>query len=282
MKTIAVIGTGIMGSGIAANFLKAKYPVIVWNRSRSRLKPLEKLGITIAKTPQEATQKADLVFEVTANDKSSQKVWLSKTGILAGADKKKVLISNATLSVKWVDKLAKICAKRKLTFFDMPMTGGRIGAETGNLTLLVGGNKQKLETLKKDLKAIAGTVTYFGPAGSGMRFKLILNSIQALHLLAFGEAMKLAKKMKLNLKTVGNSFSQDRPGGAITVMAWRDYQKTPKPINFAVEWITKDLTYAKQMSGKLSLPLLNHALKKYRLAMKKKLAQRDWTEVNKI
>ena len=270
-----------MGSGIARNFLKHKYPVIIWNRTPSRLGKLKKLGALMVKTPKEATQKADLVFEVTANDKSSQKVWLSKTGILAGADKKKVLISNATLSVKWVDKLAKICAKRKLTFFDMPMTGGRIGAETGNLTLLVGGNKQKLETLKKDLKAIAGTVTFFGPAGSGARFKLILNTLQAIYIQGLGEALKIAKKVGLDLKAVGDSLSV-RPGGIITAMGWRDYQKVPRPINFSIEWITKDLTYAKKMTAGLKTPLLDQALKKYRLAMKKKMSQRDWTEVNKI
>ena len=282
MKKIAVVGTGIMGHGIAQNFLKHKYPVIVWNRSATKLQTLKKKGAQIAKTPQDAASQADIVFEVTANDQSSRTVWLGQKGILAGADKTKALITCATLSVAWTDRLAKICAKKGLTFFHMPMTGGRIGAETGNLSLLVGGSKQKLNQLKATLKAIATRFTYFGPAGSGMKFKLILNSIQALHLQAFGEAMKLAKKMKLNLKTVGNSFSQERPGGAITAKAWRDYQKTPKPINFSVEWITKDLTYAKQMAGQLKTPLLDKTLQKYCLAMKKKMAQKDWTEVNKM
>jgi 3-hydroxyisobutyrate dehydrogenase-like beta-hydroxyacid dehydrogenase len=278
MKTIAVIGIGIMGNGIAANFLKAKYPVIVWNRTQSRLKPLQKLGAIVAKTPQEATQKADIVFEVTANDASSRKVWKQ---ILKEADKSKTLITCATLSVDWTDQLSKMCAKKGLTFFDMPMTGGRIGAETGNLSLLVGGNKAKLDKLKPILRAIAGNITYFGQAGSGMRFKLILNSIQGMHIQALGEALVLAKKAKLPLKTVGDFLSQ-RPGGVITNMAWQGYQKTPKPINFSVEWITKDLTYAKKMAGKIKLPLLDKVLDKYRLAMKKKLAQKDWTEVNRF
>ena len=281
MKTIAVIGTGIMGSGIAANFLKAKYPVIVWNRSRSRSKLLQKLGAIIAKTPKEAAQKADIIFEVTANDQSSQKVWLSKQGILAGADKKKFLITCATLSVKWVDKLAKTCERKSLTFFDMPMTGGRIGAETGNLTLLVGGNKKRLAGLKKDLKSIAGIVTYFGPAGSGARFKLILNTLQTIHIQGLGEVLNVAKKIGLNLKAVGKSLSA-RPGGIITAMGWRDYQKVPRPINFSIEWITKDLSYAKRMASRQKTPLLDQALKKYRLAVKKGLYQRDWTEVTKI
>src|SRR3989344_5536783 len=92
MKTIAVIGTGIMGRGIALNFLKNDYKVIVWNRTKTNLRKFTQKGAQIAKTPKEAVKNADIVFEVTANDQSSEAVWFGKNGILEGADKKKVLI----------------------------------------------------------------------------------------------------------------------------------------------------------------------------------------------
>lgn len=281
MKKIAVIGTGIMGNGIVTNFLKKGYKVIVWNRNKKKLNALVAKGATIATSPKTATEEADIVFEVTANDKSSMSVWLGKTGIMAGADNKKTLITCATLSISWTDELIKLCAKRRFVFFDMPMTGGRIGAESGKLTLLTGGKESKLKKLKKDLKPISNKVLYFGKAGSGMRFKLILNSIQAVHIAGLGEALRLAKDVGLEIKTVGDALA-DRPGGVITNLAWRDYQKVPNPINFSVEWITKDLNYAKRLSKKVKTPFLDMALKKYRKAIKKKLGQKDWTIINKI
>lgn len=280
-KTMAVIGTGIMGSGIATNFLKNGYPVVLWNRSKNKLSKFKKLGGMLANNPKEATEMADVIFEVTANDESSKAVWMGKSGILAGANNQKVLITNATLSVAWIDELAAICKKKKLTFFDMPMTGGRIGAENGKLVLLVGGEEKQLKGMEMDLKAISEKVYFFGKAGSGIRFKLILNAVQAIHIGALGEAIKLAKLVKLDVNKMGEVL-KDRPGGTTTNLAWRDYQKEPVPINFSVDWITKDLKYAKRSAKGAETPLLNEVLGKYKKAVKMGMGKKDWTAVNKV
>lgn len=280
MKKVAVIGTGIMGNAIAKNFLKKGYKVYIWNRSKNKLKNLIKMGGVATSNPSEATQKADIVFEVTANDKSSKLIWIGKNGILSSVNTKKVLITCATLSVSWTDKLTNICKNKGLTFFDMPMTGSRIGAESGKLTLLVGGDEKKLETIKKDLRAISEKIFYFGKGCSGMRYKLLLNTLQVIHIIGLGEVMSIAKKTGLNIKTVGDALAE-RPGGTATNLAWIDYQKEPNPINFSVEWITKDLIYAKQLTKGLKSPLLDESLKKYRNAIKKNLGQKDWTVVNR-
>jgi len=139
MKTIAVIGTGIMGSGIASNFLKQGFRVYVWNRDSQKLGSLIAQGAVALDTPRQGADLAEIIFEVTANDESSRSVWTSEDGILSGAKADSILISCATISVEWVDELSKLCRDKNYTFFDMPMTGGRVGAESGNLVLLVGG-----------------------------------------------------------------------------------------------------------------------------------------------
>ncbi len=281
MKTIAVVGTGIMGNGIASNYLKNKYTVFVWNRNKNKLKPLLEKGAIEVESPKEAAEKADMVFEVTANDESSRQVWLGEKGIISGASKKSILIASATLSVEWIDELAEISNKKNISFFDIPMTGGRAGAEAGKLIFLAGGNEKKLNLVKRDLSPVSEKVLYFGKEGSGARFKLLLNSLQAIHLQGLGEILGVASEMGMNLKKVGDSLS-DRPGGTTTTLAWRDYQKEPNPINFSVEWITKDLIYTKKAIKKTKTPLLDKTLIKYQLAMKKKMGQKDWTSVNKI
>ena len=281
MEKIAVIGVGIMGNGIASNFLKNGYEVYVWNRHKEKLQDLAKNGAKILETPKQGAELADIVFEVTANDESSKSVWLDENGILAGARGESVLVTSATLSVKWVDELANICRDKNLTFFDLPMTGGRAAAESGKLTLLAGGDEQKLEELKPTLGAISEKVIYFGKAGAGARYKLINNMLAAIHIIGFGEAMKIAKATGLDLKTVGDTLSL-RPGGLTTNMSWRDYQNHPDPINFSVKWITKDLTYAKELVSGENLVLLNDALNKYKEAIDRGMAEEDWTAVNRF
>ncbi|MFC1647271.1 NAD(P)-dependent oxidoreductase [Patescibacteria group bacterium] len=278
---IGIVGLGIMGGGMADNFLKNGYDVYIWNRTKKVTDRFVKNGALKCETPKQVASKSDIVFEVTANDESSKSVWLGKKGILAGADKQKVLIISATVSIDWVDKLSLQCKKSGYTFFDMALTGGRIGAESGGLTLLCGGKKKILEKIKPTLKSIASKMFLFGPAGQGMRYKLILNFIQAVHMIGFGEAIKIAKAHNMNLEKVGDALV-DKPGGAVTSMAWRDYRNDPDPINFAIKWITKDLTYAKKMAKKGNDNLLNYVLSDYKKAVKKGFSDRDWASISKL
>lgn len=281
MKKIGIIGLGIMGSGIADNFLKHNYTVFVWNRTSSVSKRFSSKGAIVCNSPAEVSQKADVIFEVTANDQSSNAVWMGKNGIFSGADSTKILIVCSTLSIGWIDHLIQMCKQKRLTFLDMAMTGGRIGAESGNLTLLCGGAKSVFEQLKPILSAIATKTVYFGSAGQGMRYKLILNFIQATHMVAFGQAMKIAKAYKMDIKKVGDALVE-KPGGTVTAVAWRDYQREPNPINFSIEWIKKDLTYAKKMTKDLNIKLLNEVLSEYKLAVAKGFSKKDWASINTL
>lgn len=270
MKKIGIAGLGIMGRGMAENFLKNGYMVFVWNRTGETAKPLVEKGTTLLKTPAEVAKKADVIFEVTANDESSKQVWEGKDGILAGASADKILVASATLSVGWTDELIALCKVAGFTFLDIPLTGGRVGAESGNLTMLCGGREDVLNDLKPTLKAVAGKILHFGPEGHGMRYKLLLNFLQATHLLGFGQAMKIARANDMDLKKVSEGLA-DRPGGVITGIAQKAYFEDPDPVTFSIEWITKDLSYAKDFADKLEVSLLEDVLKEYKRAVEKRL-----------
>ncbi|MFT5281039.1 MAG: 3-hydroxyisobutyrate dehydrogenase [Flavobacteriaceae bacterium] len=275
---IAIIGTGIMGSGMATHFIEAGHEVYIWNRTKENAEKILKLGAIWCKTPKEATLQSSMVFEITANDQSSQAVWLGDDGIIAGADKEKFLVTSATLSIKWIDKLIDLTEEYK--FLDIPLTGGRKGAETGNLTMLVGGEEDVYVSIKPILNAVAKTFHYFGKRGTGMRFKLLLNMLQAIHISGFAETMKIAEKQGLDLVAVGNALAV-RPGGAITELAWKGYQKQPENITFSVDWLTKDLRYVKEFADYIETPLLTETLRQYEEAIQDGKGKDDWSILTK-
>lgn len=281
MKKIGIVGLGIMGRGMATNFLKNDYQVYVWNRTTQVAEDFAQQGGIVCQTPAEVAQQADLVFEVTANDESSRSVWVGKEGILSGASGKNTLIASATLSIAWIDELIGQCQAKKLTFLDIPLTGGRVGAETGNLTLLCGSEEKVLTEIKPILKAISAKVFHFGPTGHGMRYKLILNYLQAAHMVAYGQAMKIAESSKMNLEKVSAALA-DRPGGTSTKAAAEAFFADPVPMTFSIEWITKDLTYAKKFTQDLDVEMLDLVLKEYQQAMKSGHKDEDWASVNKL
>jgi 3-hydroxyisobutyrate dehydrogenase-like beta-hydroxyacid dehydrogenase len=280
MKTIGIVGLGIMGSGMAANFLKKGFTVYVWNRSAKAVSAQVAHGAVSCASPREVAEHADIIFEVTANDESSRAVWAGEEGILAGAGADKVIIASATLSVRWIDELASICRDKGVTFCDIPMTGGRVGAESGALTLLCGGDPTVIKSLQPVFDAIAKKVFYFGHAGKGMRYKLILNYMQALHIVGFGTAMKMAKAHNMDLETVAAALAE-RPGGVITEIAKNRYFKDTDPVTFSIEWIVKDLTYAKEYAGDLAVPLLDDVLEVYKKSLASGHGEDDWASVNR-
>ena len=104
--------------------------------------------------------------------------------------------------------------------------------------------------------------------------------LAAIHIAAFGEALKIARAVGLNTKLVGEALAQ-KPGGAATNLAWRNYQKTPKPINFSVQWILKDLRYAKKLPASLNTPFLNIVIKKYQKMIAAGNGEEDWTIITR-
>lgn len=280
-KTIAVLGLGIMGHGIADNFLKNGHSVTVWNRSPDKAADLVQKGAKLANSIGAAVKAADIVIEVTANDESSRSVWTGEEGILANATPQQHLITCATLSASWTDELAQHCAEKGLTFFDMPMTGGRVAAESGQLTLLAGGSEEKLNEIAEDLQAITREIKHFGKAGNGMRYKLILNGVQAIHIAGLGEALRIANEAGLDLKLVGDALAE-RPGGVITNITWNSYQNEPEQTTFSVKWIDKDLGYASQLANNAAHPLIDAVKEQYDRAIDQGYAGADWTKITKL
>ncbi len=283
---IAVLGLGIMGHGIADNFVENGYDVTVWNRSPEKTRDLADKGASVADTPAKAAQGADIVFDVTASDESSRYVFCDENdGIFSVATADQTLITCATLTIAWTLELAGMCAARDIAFFDMPMTGSRAGAESGNLTLLTGGDKEKLAEIRPTLEAIACDVPYFGEASSGMKIKLVLNAIQAAHVILFGDAMRQAAAIGLDTATTGELLST-KPGGVPTAQAWNSFQNPPEQTNFSVNWILKDLIYAREMldetdfQAPINPTILDHCIDVYQRAADAGHGDSDWTIVN--
>lgn len=275
---IAIIGTGRMSSGMANNFLKAGCSVDVWNRTPDKVQKFIEQGAVMASTPKEAAERAKIVFEVTANDESSQAVWMGENGIMAGAHQDSILIASSTLSAKWVDELASICAQEGRTFCDMALTGGKKGAEDATLTFLAGGEPLVVAELAPFLMSTVGKeVIYFGPAGSGMRFKLILNAIKAAHLVVLREGLSLLDEKIYRENAI---VALAKLVGDMTQRAVQDRgNKVGSETNFRLDLAAKDVRYACELTGNTPTPTLDAAKQEYRRQVMAGYGLEEWTKV---
>lgn len=287
MKRMGIVGAGIMANGMAQNFLKHGYPVFVWNRTREHVENLLEAGAQWCDSPKAVAEASDITIECVSDDDASRKVWTdAEAGILAGASKDKVYIASSSLSLDWTDELAHLNAERGLNFLDMPLTGSRAGAEGGTLRLMVGGNRAVLDSIRDDLSAIAEKVYYFGPAGSGMRFKLILNTLMGIQVDAAAQLTELARRAGLKVADVQNALFDGSMGPASPSVGayFRNIDMPAEQVNFSTKMIAKDLRYAREMAKRYGVDsnLLDDAAGDFAKAADTGYADQDFTKIDRL
>ncbi len=190
MSTIALFGTGAMGTRIAQKLLDAGHAVTVYNRTPQKSMPLVERGATLAPSPREAARGADVAIAIVTDDRASREIWLDpQNGAVAGLGSDATALESSTLSLAWTQELAAAFAGRGIAFLDAPVVGSRPQAEAGRLIYLVGGREDNLERVRPLLLEIGAAIHHIGPVGQGMAMKLAVNALFGIQVAALGEIL---------------------------------------------------------------------------------------------
>lgn len=277
MSNIAVLGLGIMGSGMARNLFKGGHAVTVYNRTRARAEELEPDGARVADSPREAAQDADVILSMVSDDTASRAVWLGESGALDAAKPNALLIESATLTPAWVRELGKLAAARGCSFLDAPVTGSKPQAANGELIFFVGGDAETLERARPYLDLMGSYSHHLGPTGSGAMYKLINNLIGGVEQTVLVEAITLAEASGLDMNQVAAILS-DSPVAPLLFkrklpqLLARDYQAA-----FSLRLMHKDLTYAlaEAADRNIPLPTVSAAREMMRVAIAQGMGEQD-------
>ena len=200
MTTIAYLGLGTMGRGMVANLVRAGHDVTVFNRTASRADGLE--GVRTAPTVAEAVAGREVVLYCLSDDAAVRDVVLAEGGLIEVADPASVVVDMSTISPEVSAQEASGFAARGVAFVDAPVFGSKGEAAAGGLWVVAGGEPEVFERVRPVLEAVSETVHLMGPVGSGVRMKLVGNSVVAAQLSALGQALTLARKAGLDLDRV--------------------------------------------------------------------------------
>lgn len=243
-QEIAVLGLGTMGSGMAANLVKGGFPVIVYNRTEVKAQPLVAAGARLAATPAQAAQDASIVIGMLADDAASREVWIGKDGALHGVRKGTVLIESSTVSPAWITELAALAAQRGAEFLDAPVTGSRTQAAEGQLTFLVGGSANALETAAPALKAMGKEIVHLGATGSGARMKLINNFLCGVQAASLAEGLVWIERSGLDPQKALAVLNAGAPGSPLVRALGDRMIHHNYTVNFLLNLLAKDMRYA--------------------------------------
>ena len=282
--SIALLGLGTMGRGMAANLLKAGFPLTVWNRTKAKAEFLTHTAATVADSPAQAVKNSAVVLAMLADDAASRAAWLGQDGALAAMPSGSITIECSTLSPDWIRELHEAVTNRGLRMAEAPVTGSRTQAEAGQLNFLVGADEETLAAVTPVLKCMGKEILHLGPIGSGAQLKLINNFLCAVQVTSFAEALVWMEQTGLRLDTALEFLKRGAPGsGILAAMSERMTHRT-YDVNFLLRLMAKDLRYARAAAAQLGIDvsMSSPSQKLFRQAEELGLGEKDMSAVVEV
>ncbi|MFF3126049.1 NAD(P)-dependent oxidoreductase [Streptomyces sp. NPDC057908] len=197
--TVAVLGTGIMGSGMARSLLRAGLDVRAWNRTQAKAAPLAADGATVTDTEEEAVRGADVILTML-NDGPA--VAAALTAASPGLHAGQVLLQSSTVGLDATTDLARQAMDAGLVYLDAPVSGTKQPAEQGTLTVFVSGPSTARASVNPVLDAIGQrTVWVAETPGAASRLKLVVNTWVITMVNNIAECLNLAEGLRIDPQT---------------------------------------------------------------------------------
>ena len=258
VKKIGFIGVGTMGRGMVSNLAKNGFIVSAFNRTKSKIEDLASESISIVDSVEDAVTDVDVVITCLPSDETLDEAIL-KSSVLESLSRK-VLVDCGTTSIEMTEKVNAACAEKNIDFMDAPITGSKLKAADGTMTMMMGGKKETFDSLLSVFEAMGTCHVYCGDVTYGQRAKLSLNMAQAMILESYLECLVFGVKngvpLKALQKIMENSAAQSGCGKfKLPYIKKRDFEQ-----HFMVKLMHKDLTFAKNEMDRLGLdlPLAKH------------------------
>jgi len=240
---------------MALNLLKAGFPLVVWNRTASRMAPLVEAGAKASKGPAHVAAEADIVITMVSRPQDVEEIVLGSDGVLDGIKPGSVLIDMSTVSPTTSRKLAGAVTAKRVEFLDAPVVGSKGPATEGTLVILVGGLPTTLERCRPVLAAMGKTIIHAGDVGKGAALKLATNLMLAHLAAGFSEGLLLVERIGIDPKRYlevleGSTFRSPWYQTKGIGMLKRDFSA-----HFALKHMRKDLRLMTELGEELSLAL---------------------------
>lgn len=278
---IGLVGTGLLGNAVGLRILKSGYELTAFNRTKAKTKQLQENGAKIVDTPKEVAENSDIVFTIVKNADVVRKVSFGDSCISCGKHDDLVVADMSTINPIASKEIANEFAKKGIIMLDTPVMGGPNVAITGELVMMVGGNKESFEKYRKIFDVIANKVFYLGESGTAHAVKLVMNLQIAMLSLALSEGITLARGASIEpeifLQILNSTYFKT---GMSEIKAYKMIKDSFEP-TFTLSNLKKDLdtiNQAAQAFG-LELPMAKKANQVYQDAVEKGFGDLDYTGI---
>ncbi|MDP6103216.1 MAG: NAD(P)-dependent oxidoreductase [Gammaproteobacteria bacterium] len=270
---VSFVGLGVMGYHMAGHLCKSnKFELQVYNRTSEKSLAWEKeFGGNVVHSLEEAASQADVVIICSGRDEDMEEIVYSDGGIYKCLNKGAIVIDHTTTSFKLAKKLSKSFKEINIEFVDAPVSGGEAGAINGVLSVMAGGDRKVLNSVKHIIEEYSKSINYMGGAGYGQLAKMVNQICIAGVLQGLSEGILFAESEGVDMESLLSAVS----GGA--AQSWQMVNRADTMHNrefdfgFAIKWMVKDLGYCLERAedNKTKLPIAKEVYDRYVYLMNK-------------
>ena len=196
MAEVAVLGTGIMGAGMARNLAGAGHAVRVWNRTAAKAEPLSADGARVCSTAAEAAEGAEALITMVADGAAVEAA--AGEGVLDVLQAGALWLQTSTIGVASTERASRLAARAGVVFVDSPVLGSKTQAEAGELVMLASGPPEAQARCQPFFEAVGRKTVWLGRAGLGSRLKLVVNTWVLTSVENVAETIALAQALDLD------------------------------------------------------------------------------------
>jgi 3-hydroxyisobutyrate dehydrogenase len=202
-ETVAVLGIGSMGHGMATSALRAGIPTVVWNRQRGATNDLAELGADVAPAAADAAAQAGIVVTMVTNADAVVSIATDQ-GMLGALRPGAIWAQMSTIGVGGTERVATLVERERsdVTLVDAPVSGSKEPAEKGDLTIFASGPDDARSRVTPLFDALGQRTVWVGPLGAGSRLKLVNNTLLAFTAEGLASLLALARRLGLDTGAV--------------------------------------------------------------------------------
>ncbi len=281
MKKIGIIGMGMLGNAVALHLLDSGFEVTVYNRTKEKTTQAREKGAKVVTSPKEIAENSELIITIVKDAAAVKEISFEKDGIIEGKHEKLIVADMSTIDPTESKNISRKFQEHNIHKLDIPVMGGPNVAISGNLVMMVSGNKESFDHCKNVFEKIANKVFFLGGEGVAHSVKLAMNLQITMLALALSEGIILLKKSnvdpKIFLEILNSTYFKT---GMSEKKAFKMIENK-FDATFTLSNLKKDIstiTSAAKSLG-IELPMIKKAEQVYENAVKEGFGEMDYTGI---
>ena len=255
-KALGFIGLGVMGFPMAGHLANQNNNISVFNRTLEKSKTWNtKYQGVICNSPAELAKLSDVIMICIGNDNDVRDVISGRDGVINYLKKGSIIVDHTTTSSELSMEMNELLNPKDIFYIDAPVSGGEAGAQSGQLSIMAGGDKEAFNSIENILEPYAKFIKYMGPSGSGQLTKMVNQICIAGLIQALAEGVNFSKKVGLNTQDVLEVVSKGAAQSWQMENRWETMTQNKYDYGFAVDLMRKDLDIVLKEADKSNISL---------------------------